>query len=58
MQPEVPIEIDDGLLGHGDAWPLLVVQRVAVGNDHVQTIDRAALEEADKNGTVRAGKGR
>src|SRR5713101_9508755 len=58
MQAEVPVEIDDRVLRHGDARPLLVVERVAVRNDHVQTIDRAALEQADENRTVGRPDGR
>src|SRR5260370_41021932 len=58
MQAEVPVEIDDRVLRHGDARPLLVVQRGAVRYDHVQTIDRAALEQADENRMVGWNDGR
>src|SRR2546423_11045363 len=52
MQAEVSIEIDDRVLGNGDARALLVVQRVTVRDDHVQAIDRTALEKANENRAV------
>ena len=52
MQPEVPVEVHDVLRRYGDAGPLAVVQRVAVGYDHVEPVDGAALEEADQDRMV------
>jgi hypothetical protein len=54
----VAIEVDDGVLRDRDTRTLLVIRRFAVRHDHVQAVDRAALEEADQNRAVRAGKGR
>src|SRR2546423_8987559 len=52
MQAEVTIEVHDVIRGNRDAWALLVVQRLAMRDDHVQTVHRAALEEADEDRAV------
>src|SRR5205085_3555605 len=58
VQAEIAVEIDDVRLGHGDARPLAVVQRVAVRYDHVEPVHGAALEEANQDGAATGGNGR
>jgi len=52
MQTEMAVEIHDVAGRNRDARALLVVRRLAMRDDHVQSIYGAALEEADENRTV------
>ena len=49
MQAEVAIQIHDVAPGHRDPGALAVVERVAVRNDHVESVHGTALEETDEN---------
>src|SRR5436190_1862941 len=57
VQAKVPVEIDHRLPWDGDARALLVIGRLTVRDDHVQAVDRAALEEADENRAAGGGEG-
>src|SRR5881397_3844938 len=53
----MPVEIDDVGRRNGDARTFLVIGTLAVGHDHVEAIDGAALEEANQNRTGRWAEG-
>jgi hypothetical protein len=55
MQPEMPVEVHEALTRDGDAGPLLIVLRLAVGDDHAEPVDRAALKQADQGAAGRRG---
>src|SRR5690348_3277625 len=57
MQSEIAIQIHDVAPGHRDPGAFLVVERVTVRNDHVESVHGAALEEADENPAVRRNDG-
>ena len=46
------VEIYDRVGGNRDARPLLVIRRLAMRDDHVQAVHRAALEKANESRTV------
>src|SRR6266540_1500984 len=52
VQTEVAVEVDQVLRGNRDARPLFVIQRIAVRDDHVQSVHGAALEEANEDRAV------
>src|SRR5205807_9366771 len=45
VQAEIPVQVQDVLLGHGDARPFLIINRVTMRDDHVEPVHGAALEE-------------
>ncbi len=57
MKAEMPVEIEDRRTGHRDSGSFGEVARVPVGDDHAETVDRAALEEADQGLAGRGGAG-
>src|ERR1044071_3788741 len=54
----MPVEIDDVFRWNGDARAFLIVGALAVGHDHVEAVDGAALEEAHESRAVGGGTGR
>src|SRR2546426_2034915 len=58
VQAEVPVQVQDVLLGHGDARPFLIIDRVTMGDDHVEPVHGAALEQAYQDAAVRRTGGR
>src|SRR5436190_24117669 len=56
VETEMAVEVDDIGPGNRDARPLVVIQRLAMRNDHVETINRAALVEAHQNWAARGGE--
>ena len=58
VQAEMAVEIYDRVGGNRDARPLLIIRRLAMRDDHVQSVDGAALEEANERRTVGRSDGR
>ena len=58
MQAEMAVEIHDVGGRNRDARALLVIGRLAVWDDHVQSVDGAALEEANERRMVGRSAGR
>src|SRR4029077_11511067 len=51
----VAVQVEDVVLGHGNAGPLPVVGGVSMRDDHVEPVHSATLEEADENWAVEGG---
>ena len=49
VEAEVPVQVDHLVGRYGDARTLGVIRGFAMRHDHVQPIDRAALEQAHQN---------
>ncbi len=58
VQAEVPVQVQDVLLRHGDARPFLIIDRVTMGHDHVEPVHGATLEETDQHSAVGRTGGR
>ncbi len=58
VQAEIPVQVQDVLLGHGDAGPFAIIDGVTMGDDHVEPVHGTALEEANQDAAVRQTGGR
>src|SRR5204862_4142218 len=58
VEAEVAVQVQDILLGHGDAGSFSVIEGVTMRDAHVEPVHGAALEEADENRAGEDGRGR
>jgi len=58
VQAEVPVQVQDVLLGHGDPGPFPIINGVTMRDDHVEPVHSAALEETHQTAAVRWTGGR
>src|SRR5207247_4765063 len=45
VQAEIPVQVQDVLLGHGEARPFLIINRAAMRKDNVEHVYAAALDD-------------
>jgi hypothetical protein len=62
VHPEETVQVDGAVLAtracHGDRRTQLVVLRLSVRDDHVEAVDRSALEDRDEQAAIRSGRRR
>src|SRR5207253_3204431 len=58
VEAEVAVQVQDILLGHGDAGSFSIIDGVTMRDDHVEPVHGAALEEADENRAGEDSRGR
>src|SRR2546430_6451339 len=58
VQTEIPVQVEDVLLGYGDATPLPIIDGVPMRDNHVEPVHGTALEETYQNAAVSYTGGR